>query len=333
MKTLVLGAAIVDIIMKIPKLPKSGEDVLCTERKVTVGGCAYNVANILRGFNVEHDLFVPIGSGMYADIIRKTLNEDGYDVLISDSEMDNGYCLCLVEDDGERTFITVKGIEGLHKKEWFNSLNMSKYENIYVAGYQLCEDKDDIIANWLIEQKGKNIFFAPGPVINDIDKNTMRKIFSTNPILHLNEKEALDFTKKDNVEESILSLYELTKNIVFVTVGKRGTVFYDGKEIVYIKGETVNVVDTIGAGDSHIGAIISAYSLGATNGFSLVDSSKLYSKDSRNISLDNSQAECLENNVGYNFVSVCKLANKIAAEVVQIQGAKLSKECFDKFKV
>lgn len=333
MKTLVLGAAIVDIIMKIPKLPKSGEDVLCTERKLTVGGCAYNVANILRGFNVDHDLFVPIGSGMYADIIRKRLSEDGYDVLISDSEMDNGYCLCLVEDDGERTFITVKGIEGLHKKEWFNSLNMSEYENIYVAGYQVCEDKDDIIANWLIEQKDKNIFFAPGPVINDIDKNTMKKIFSTNPILHLNEKEALDFTKKDNVEESILSLYELTKNIVFVTVGERGTVFYDGKEIVYIKGESVNVVDTIGAGDSHIGAIISAYSLGGDNEVYLVDSSNLNSKDSRNISLDNSQAECLENNIGYDFVSVCKLANKVAAEVVQIQGAKLSKECFDKFKV
>lgn len=333
MKTLVLGAAIVDIIMKIPKLPKSGEDVLCTERKLTVGGCAYNVANILRGFNVDHDLFVPIGSGMYADIIRKRLSEDGYDVLISDSEMDNGYCLCLVEDGGERTFITVKGIEGLHKKEWFNSLNMSEYENIYVAGYQVCEDKDDIIANWLIGQKNKNIFFAPGPVINDIDKNTMKKIFSTNPILHLNEKEALDFTKKDNVEESILSLYELTKNIVFITVGERGTVFYDGQEIVNIEGESVNVVDTIGAGDSHIGAIISAYSLGGYNEVYLVDSSNLNSKDSRNISLDNSQAECLENNVGYNFVSVCKLANKIAAEVVQIQGAKLSKECFDKFKV
>lgn len=333
MKTLVLGAAIVDIIMKIPKLPKSGEDVLCTERKVTVGGCAYNVANILRGFNVEHDLFVPIGSGMYADIIRKTLNEDGYDVLISDSEMDNGYCLCLVEDDGERTFITVKGIEGLHKKEWFNSLNMSKYENIYVAGYQLYEDKDDIIANWLIEQKGKNIFFAPGPVINDIDKNTMRKIFSTNPILHLNEKEALDFTKKDNVEESILSLYELTKNIVFVTVGERGTVFYDGKEIVYIKGETVNVVDTIGAGDSHIGAIISAYSLREADGFSLVGSRDTYFEGLKDISLDDSQVEYLEKNIRYDFVHGCKLANKVAAEVVQIQGAKLSKECFDKFKV
>ena len=333
MKTLVLGAAIVDIIMKIPKLPKGGEDVLCTERKVTVGGCAYNVANILRGFNVEHDLFVPIGSGMYADIIRKRLSEDGYDVLISDSEMDNGYCLCLVEDDGERTFITIKGIEGLHKKEWFNSLNMSEYENIYVAGYQVCEDKDDIIANWLIEQKDKNIFFAPGPVINDIDKNTMKKIFSTNPILHLNEKEALDFTKKDNVEESILSLYELTKNIVFITVGERGTVLYDGQEIVHIKGERVNVVDTIGAGDSHIGAIISAYSLREADGFSLVGSRDTYFEGLKDISLDDSQVEYLEKNIRYDFVHGCKLANKVAAEVVQIQGAKLSKECFNKFKV
>lgn len=325
MKTLVLGAAIVDIIMKIPKLPKSGEDVLCTEKKLTVGGCAYNVANILRGFNVEHDLFVPIGSGMYADIIRKALNEDGYDVLISDSEMDNGYCLCLVEDDGERTFITVKGIEGLHKREWFNSLNMSEYENIYVAGYQVCEDKHNIIADWLIEQKSKNIFFAPGPVINDIDKSTMKKIFSTSPILHLNEKEALDFTKKDNVKDSILYLYELTKNIVFVTVGERGTVFYDGQEIVHIEGESVDVVDTIGAGDSHIGSIISAYSLGLHKIDSLVDSN--------DISLDGSQWSYLGENTGYDFVAGCKLANKVAAEVVQIQGAKISKECFDKFKI
>ena len=143
------------------------------------------------------------------------------------------------------------------------------------------------------------------------------------------------------MNESILSLYELTKNIVFVTVGERGTVLYDGQEIIHINGEKVNVVDTIGAGDSHIGAIISAYSLGVSKEVSLVDSNKLYSKDSRKlhskdsmgISLNDSQVDCLENNVGYDFVSVCKLANKVAAEVVQIKGAKLSKECFDKFNI
>ena len=55
MKTLVIGAAIIDIIMKIKRLPKSGEDILCSETMTTVGGCAYNVAGTLRGFGVEHD--------------------------------------------------------------------------------------------------------------------------------------------------------------------------------------------------------------------------------------------------------------------------------------
>ena len=61
MKTLVLGAAIADIIMKIPRLPKSGEDILCTERKLTIGGCAYNVATMLPALvPAIASIFIPI---------------------------------------------------------------------------------------------------------------------------------------------------------------------------------------------------------------------------------------------------------------------------------
>ena len=48
MRTLVVGAAIVDLMMKVERLPKSGEDIPCKETKTVVGGCAYNVANTLR---------------------------------------------------------------------------------------------------------------------------------------------------------------------------------------------------------------------------------------------------------------------------------------------
>lgn len=294
MKTLVIGAAIVDIIMKIPRLPKKSEDILCSEKILTVGGCAYNVANILNNFNINHDLFVPIGHGIYADIIKKDLKENNYEILINDLEMDNGYCLCFVEDDGERTFITVKGIECNYKSQWFDSLNMDEYENIYVTGYQVCGDSGKIISKWLTGQGNKNIFFAPGPVINEIEKPTMERIFKTKPILHLNEKEALDFTGKDNVNDSVLALYELNKNIIFITIGENGTLFYDGKIITKIVGEKSKVVDTIGAGDSHIGTIISAYSK------------------------------------GYDFKYACKLANKVAAKIVEVQGPKIDKESFAK---
>lgn len=316
MKTLILGAAIVDIIMNIPILPRSGEDILCTEKKLTVGGCAYNVANILRGFNISHDLVVPIGSGIYADIIKNALNEDGYEIFINNLDDDNGYCLCLVENTGERSFITFNGVEANYKKEWFDNLNMNEYANIYLAGYQLYIDKDEVLINWLLSQKNKNIFFAPGPVINNISENVLEKIFSTNPILHLNKKEALEFTKTTNINDSILKLYQLNKNVVFITVGEKGVFFYDGKNITNVKGIKVNVIDTIGAGDSHIATIISAYSLWAN---------KINS---------NYSWECyLNENNGENFMNGCLLANKVASEVVQVSGSKISNECFNKFNI
>ena len=108
MRTLVVGAAIVDLMMKIDRLPKSGEDIPCKETKTVVGGCAYNVANTLRNLKCEHDLCVPVGSGSFADIIRRGMKEKGYELLIEEPGEDNGYCLSLVEADGERTFITVQ---------------------------------------------------------------------------------------------------------------------------------------------------------------------------------------------------------------------------------
>ena len=71
MKTLVVGSAMIDMLMLIDRIPKSGEDVLCKENKVMVGGCAYNVASTLRNLECEHDLCVPVGTAPYANIVRE----------------------------------------------------------------------------------------------------------------------------------------------------------------------------------------------------------------------------------------------------------------------
>lgn len=296
MKTLVIGAAILDIIMNIQRLPKSGEDILCSGTVSMVGGCAYNVAGTLRNFEVEHDLFVPVGQGMYADIISNNLKALGYDILIRDEEMDNGYCLCLVEEDGERSFITVKGIEGRFKETWFRGISLEHYDCIYLAGYQMCGHSGEILSGWLKGQGDKTIFFAPGPVITEIEKNVMEQIGSVNPILHLNEKEAFDYTGKDSVEDCLRALYQLNHNLVIVTMGDRGTACYDGKRCRVAGACKANVTDTIGAGDSHVAAVIAGYSMG----------------------LD--MERCL------------KLANAVAAKIVGIQGPIMSKEVFDQQK-
>ena len=297
MKTLVIGAAIIDIIMKIKRLPKSGEDILCSETVSTVGGCAYNVAGTLRGFDVDHDLFVPVGRGMYGDMIAGDLEKLGYRILIREEESDNGYCLCLVEEDGERTFITVKGAEGRFRPSWFEQLSQDAYDSIYVAGYQVCGASGRVISDWMAgakdRMKAKRVFFAPGPVITDIDQAVMERILSVGPILHLNEKEAFDYAKQTSVEDCLRYLYGLNHNLVVVTMGASGTMYYDGSVMRQVPAYKTQVKDTIGAGDSHVAAMIAGYSKG----------------------LDTEQ--CV------------RLANRVASAIVSIQGPVMTGEMFE----
>ena len=297
MKTLVIGAAIIDIIMKIKRLPKSGEDILCSETVSTVGGCAYNVAGTLRGFGVDHDLFVPVGRGMYGDMIADDLEKLGYQILIREEESDNGYCLCLVEEDGERTFITVKGAEGRFRPSWFEQLSQDAYDSIYVAGYQVCGASGRVISDWMAgakdRMKEKRVFFAPGPVITDIDQAVMERILSVGPILHLNEKEAFDYAKQPSVEDCLRYLYGLNHNLVVVTMGASGTMYYDGSVMRQVPAYKTQVKDTIGAGDSHVAAMIAGYSKG----------------------LDTEQ--CV------------RLANRVASAIVSIQGPVMTGEMFE----
>ncbi len=109
MKVLVVGSAVIDIIMEINSLPKTGDDIACQDITSSVGGCAYNVASTLRHFNIPHDLLIPVGKGPQANIIKEQLDNFGYDILASNPTQDNGQCFCLVEENGERSFITYSG--------------------------------------------------------------------------------------------------------------------------------------------------------------------------------------------------------------------------------
>lgn len=87
---LVIGAAMLDIIMEIDRLPVSGEDVYARTQSMTVGGCAYNVADILKHFQTDYTLFAPVGTGMYADFIEKQLHRSGHESPVKSEASDNG---------------------------------------------------------------------------------------------------------------------------------------------------------------------------------------------------------------------------------------------------
>lgn len=291
---LVIGAAMLDIIMEIDRLPVSGEDIYAKTQSMTVGGCAYNVADILKHFQVDYTLFAPVGTGMYADFIEKALMRNGHGSPVKSETSDNGYCLCLVEADGERTFLTMPGIECRFEREWFDRLDAGRYDSVYVSGYELEGEGGDVILDFLEKHPELTVYYAPGPRITYISGEKGRRMTALSPVVHLNEAEALAATGAETAEKAAERMEEQTKNTVLITLGDKGAYLRVNGHGCVIPPQKAAVVDTIGAGDSHIGAVIAARKLG---------------KD---------------------WEEAVRTANRVSAMVVGVKGPTLTAEEFEK---
>ena len=89
--TLVIGSTVVDVILNIPSIPGSGEDVNITDVEYRIGGCAYNVFKALRLFDSPSLLCSPVGSGFYGDMVREHLEKEGLLAFIN-LDGKNGCC-------------------------------------------------------------------------------------------------------------------------------------------------------------------------------------------------------------------------------------------------
>ena len=67
---LVIGSTVIDVIIQIDHLPSAQEDVHVQHQHMSLGGCAYNVSDMIRHFGVPYTLFSPVGTGAYGDFVR-----------------------------------------------------------------------------------------------------------------------------------------------------------------------------------------------------------------------------------------------------------------------
>lgn len=292
-KTLFIGSTVLDMVVELPHLPVTKEDINTKSMKAALGGCSYNASSIAQHLSLPYIHCSPCGEGFFADCVKTLLAKQNRTPFVSVKDIDNGCCLCLVDEQGERTFISHHGAEYLFDSSWLKDIQ-EEFDFIYVCGLEI-EDKN---GNELIDTLNKinyeNIVFAPGARINKIQTERLKKLLEMHPILHLNDDEALAFTSCDNVAQAAEQLYKSTQNTVIITCGAAGACLKDETGIEMISGFDTEVIDTIGAGDSHVGAWICAKKVG----------------------MDNKQA--------------VRFANYTAAEVVSIQGPALSEKGIDK---
>lgn len=294
-KVLVIGSTVVDVVVNlVDHLPKTGEDVHIRSQHMSLGGCAYNVSDSIRHFQVPYILFSPVGTGVYGNFVREELHIRGISSPIPTPERENGCCYCFVEDTGERSFISYHGAEYLFEKEWFSLIPLEEIDSVYICGLEIEESTGENIVEFLEAHPELTVYFAPGPRLTVINPQLVERLYQLSPILHLNETEALSASGKSTVQEAAAFLYEKTNNTVIVTLGEKGCFFFDGKESETVPPVPAIQVDTIGAGDSHIGSVIA----------------------------------CLKK--GDSLKTAIQKANRVSSSVVASSGALLSDTAFDK---
>lgn len=297
-KLLFIGSTVVDVIINIDHLPRTCEDVNVYGQELAMGGCAFNAYSMARRFSDACELFSPVGSGVYGDYIQKHLDEAGIRVPIPRPEKENGCCYCFVEPNGERTFVSYHGADYLFEKAWFDALDASRFSGAYFCGIEVEDSTGENIIAFLEENSHITPYFAPGPRITRLQQSRLQRILNLHPVLHLNEEEAVAAAAMygrpadDSVEAAAAALSALTGNMTVVTLGEKGCMYCRNGEIGYAEGFPAEVVDTIGAGDSHIGALMGQLHSGA------------------------------------ELPDALLTANRVASAVVSVRGARLTDEEF-----
>lgn len=262
-----IGAAVVDIVTETPALPKRGTDVELTEKGIHVGGCALNIAIALKKLGVESINALPIGQGKWADIITAAMAEKGLTSSLQDPSGDNGWCLALVEPDGERTFLSVSGVENNWNQQALEQLKLQDNAIIYLSGYQLSSACGEQIVTWLETlPSGIELFIDFGPRIGDIPKPLFDRLIKLKPTVSLNRQEA-ELLGMQDINTFVEQWHNGYGCPLILRIDSDGALFATQDGYGNVAPFKATVVDTIGAGDTHAGGVLA----GLTSGWELPD--------------------------------------------------------------
>lgn len=268
-RLLIIGSTCVDVILRLDHLPTTGEDMHPVQR-FAMGGCAFNVAQVPKAYDVNLRFVTPIGDhGVFSDFVRAHLSNAGFRGPITVPDSENGCCYCLVERSGERTFLSVHGVEYSFHAEYMDAFAGERFDYTYICGLEVEEKTGGELVAWLEAHPDitGTVVYAPGPRGIEVDADRTERILALHPILHLNEQEAqaLADAETDPVLSAAQALHAKTQNMVVVTRGADGVLWISADGSVHTAPSVpATVVDTIGAGDSHCGAVLTGLTLGWT---------------------------------------------------------------------
>ncbi len=266
-RLVLVGSVVVDVLMYVDRLPNRGGDLLARQVVAGAGG-GFNVLVAAVRLGMEAVYGGRTGTGVFGERARGTLEQAGIAVLLPpDERADTGLVVGLVEPDGERTFVTAPGVESHLAPQDLRALPLDAGDAVYVSGYDLVYPvSGQSLQEWLpVLADDLLVAIDPGPLVGDIPTQRLERVLGRTDLLSLSAGEAAMLSGLRDPAAAAAWLVErlAAGALVVVRTGAQGCwLATAGSEPLHLPGRPAQVVDTTGAGDTHIAAFLARLSLG-----------------------------------------------------------------------
>ncbi len=240
------GSVNLDLLLDVAAAPSAGETVLAASMQEGLGGKGANQAVAAAVLGQDTGLVAsvgPDGDRALADLRSSGVGVDGVRVV----EEGTGRAIVLLEPSGENRIVVVPGANAHARPPSPDELDG--------VGAVLCqlETPLDVVHETLrvARSAGLTTVLNAAPV-----GPGARDLLPLVDVLVVNEGEAAQLSGDDDVAVAVSVLHRAGPVTVVVTLGGRGAYLSSGQRPVHQPVFGVDVVDTTGAGDCFVGALV-----------------------------------------------------------------------------
>lgn len=263
-KILCIGEALIDMICTDKGLPLTEGDHFIKK----AGGAPMNVAAAIAALGGEVAVSAKVGADPFGKHLIEVLNSFNVDTteVVTDKENFTTFAFVSLMENGERDFYFNRGADRMLSKEDISKINVSDF-GIAHFGSATAFLPGPLQATYLYlleKAKAEKLFIS-------FDPNYRQLLFGENQpefisrswefikqadFFKVSDEEALLITGKSTIDEAAQYFFDNTSAVFAITLGKTGTLLGFEKSTTIIPSITIQPVDTTGAGDAFVGAVL-----------------------------------------------------------------------------
>ena len=262
----VVGSSNMDLISKIPRLPKMGETLVGSHFHMGCGGKGANQAAMAAKLGGSVTMVTKLGRDPMGETTLKNYKDLGIDTrfVMFDDERFSGVAPILVDDNGRNMIVIVPGAnDGLSPQDVRRAADAIERADVLICQLEI-PTETTLEALRIARSAGVKTIFNPAPA-----QPLSEELISLSDIIAPNETEAeiiceMPIHDVSQAEASASKLRAMGAAVVMITLGENGVLVADDDGTRQVPAVPTEAVDTTGAGDAFVGSLAYFLSLGIT---------------------------------------------------------------------